>query len=292
FAEEEFDQAFGVVDDAVQRFGRMHRIEQPTLRQFRNTQRSAVYRIPLETLCSIFVYATGVQDDPLEKQDALGRCHIRRAMAISHVCNRWCNVAVSLPVLWEVFDPDVLRRLTEMALERSGTRPLTLLATSRPYSLLIDGPNNSLDYLILHTHRWRSARIAIPESRLPHIMRFPAPLLRHLQIMPSAGYHASDLANVNQIPSAQQFFQGNTPSLEKLDIVYWIRWGTPNLPSLRELRIGYRGLGSSTMNDVVAMLAGCPQIEKLELDSCVLASEHLPPILFLKQIYQIWDNCS
>ncbi|KAG8950379.1 hypothetical protein FRC00_007726, partial [Tulasnella sp. 408] len=226
----------------------MHKIEQHTLRQFRNTQRSAVYRIPLETLGFIFVYATGVQDDPLEKQDVLGRCHIRRAMAVSHVSKRWYNVAVSLPVLWAVFGLDISRRLTEMALKRSGTLPLTLLGGSCSQT---NGPNVSLNCLSLQTHRWQAARIAIMESGLSHIMRSPAPILRHLQIMPPDEYDVSDIPDVDQILSAQQFFQGHTPSLEKLDIDYWIQWGTPNLPSLRDLRIGYWGLGSPTIRGIV-----------------------------------------
>ncbi|KAG9032056.1 hypothetical protein FS837_002816 [Tulasnella sp. UAMH 9824] len=272
FTTEDFDQAFGVVDDAVQRFGRMHKIEQPTLRQFRNTQRSAVYRIPLETLCFIFVYATGVQDDPLQRKDALGRCHIRRAMAISHVSNRWYNVAISLSTLWAVFGLDVSRRLTEMAMKRSGTQPLTLLGGLCSQT---DEPNMSLNCLSLQIHRWQSARISITESGLSRIMRFPAPILRHLRIMSPVDYDASDISNVNDDLSAQKFFQGDTPRLEKIDIDYWIHWGTPNLPSLRELRIGYCGLGSPTISGIVAMLAGCPRLEKLDLDFCSLATDHL-----------------
>ncbi|KIO26559.1 hypothetical protein M407DRAFT_24146 [Tulasnella calospora MUT 4182] len=276
FTTEEFDQAFGVVDDAVQRFGRMHRIEQPTLRQFRNTQRSAVYRIPLETLCFIFVYATGVGDKPHEEKDALGRSHIRRAMAISHVCSRWYNVAVSFPSLWTVLDADVPRRLTEMALERSCKLPLVLLALNGLYSQT-NGTQESLKYLSQHIHRWQSARIAISEDRLGHVTQFPAPLLRYLQITPPVDYGASDISNVDQIISAQQFFQGQTPSLEKLDMAYWIQWDTPNLPSLRELRIGFWGIESPTVSGIVEMLAGCPRLEKLELDICLIAAEHPGP---------------
>lgn len=142
---------FGVVEDAVQRFGRMHKIERPTLRQFLNTQRSAIFRIPLETLSTIFICATSVQDDPLEEKDALGRCHIRRAVAISHVCSRWYNVAVSCSALWTVCNVDTPRRLIEMALERSSQRPLAFLATGGPY-FQTEGSNDSLEFLARHIH--------------------------------------------------------------------------------------------------------------------------------------------
>ncbi|KAG8925607.1 hypothetical protein FRC00_003816 [Tulasnella sp. 408] len=276
---EEFDQAFRVFDDVVQRFGRMHRIEQPILRQFRNTQRSAVYRIPLETLCFIFVDATGVQADPLEEKDSLGRCHIRRAMAISHVCSRWYNVAISSSALWTALSVDAPRRLIEMALERSGERPLALLATNGPCSHT-DGSKKLLKLLSRHTRRWQSARIAVPEYRFRHVISSPAPLLRYLQITPPPDYDPSDTSNFDVILSADQFFEGQTPNLEKLDIAYWIHWGTPNLPSLRELRVGFWGWYYPTVKGVTAMLAGCLRLEKLELDTNLVVSDRLGPHAF------------
>lgn len=263
---------FGVVDDAVQQFGRMHRIERPTLRQFRNTQRSAIYRIPLETLSFIFACATGVQDDPLEEKDALGRCHIRRAVAISHVSSRWYNVAVSCSALWTVCNADTPRRLTEVALERSSPRPLALLATGGPYSQT-DGSNERLEFLSRHIHRWESARIAIQEYRLPHLLWSPAPALRYLQVKPPARFGVLDVVGVQQTLSAHHFFRGQTPLLETLDIAYWIEWGTPNWPHLRELRIGHWGRGSPTINEVLALLAGCPRLEKLELRIFIEATD-------------------
>ncbi|KAG8950457.1 hypothetical protein FRC04_007472 [Tulasnella sp. 424] len=271
FTTEEVDRMFGVVEDAVQRFGRMHKIERPTLRQFLNTQRSVIFRIPLETLSSIFVCASSVQDDPLEEKDALGRCHIRRAVAISHVCSRWYNVAVSCSALWTVCNVDTPRRLIEMALERSSQRPLAFLATGGPY-FQTEGSNEALEFLARHIHRWQSARIAIEEYRLPHLLWSPAPALRYLQVKPPASFGVLDVVGVRQTLSAHHFFQGQTPLLETLDIAYWVEWGTPNWPHLRELRIGYWGRGSPTINEATDSTstktfspADLPQLRQLTL---------------------------
>ncbi|KAG9032058.1 hypothetical protein FS837_002818, partial [Tulasnella sp. UAMH 9824] len=166
-----------------------------------------------------------------------------------------------------------------MALERSGARPLDILATNGPCSHTY-GSSKSFKIFSRHSCRWQSARIAVPEYRFRHVISSPGPRLRYLQITPPPDYDPGDTSNFDAILSADQFFQGQTPNLEKLDIAYWIHWGTPNLPSLRELRVGFWGLYYPTVKGVTAMLAGCLRLEKLELDTSLVVSDRLGPHAF------------
>lgn len=263
---EEFDEAFEKADSALQSHGTIANVSSSSLRQFRNTQRSPVYRLPLETLTTILIFASGITNAPYELLSTSTAPVIKAVLNLAHVSSRWYKAVKACPILWTHIVADYAAPLVSMCLERSGNLPLTVTCWGR-------GKRRRKEFLhelSKHIHRWETADLVITYNDVRRITHEPAPRLKVLSVVPVAENDAQALLGLPaDLPMAQEFFNGQTPQLEELKIHYWLKWEEAICPRLRKLEIMLligRVPSVTNLND---MLSACPLLETFSISAPV-----------------------
>jgi hypothetical protein len=145
---------------------------------------------------------------------------------ISHVCQHWRNVAISVPSLWSFFRHEIAHMTCESKerlqtyLERSKPCPIDLLFRfkARTWSA---HHGTLLEIATGHVDRWRSFRLDVPNStyvmlHMQHCLRhLTAPHLQHLSIR-AADYLGNTEMPMQRTSSSPSIFLGGTPNLSVL----------------------------------------------------------------------------
>ncbi|KIK54723.1 hypothetical protein GYMLUDRAFT_48435 [Collybiopsis luxurians FD-317 M1] len=239
---------------------------------------SPVRKIPNETLSRIFEYVCKenlFQDHPWpEDSDNKGKISpptelsgpaitYLPTMAISSVCARWRELALSLPSLWsqlklEIFtafqqeeSPVSLIATLEIYLERSGDWPLAIALNIRG-DTTGDIPS-ALVHILPHTHRWKRFKYSGEHTLTDfHILsNFRFPLLSRLELE----------ADSKGIPSRDLDRFEHAPKLRFLSTDQWFPCKIP-YDQLRLLSIG-----THSRADMEQVLRSCPLLISLELYS-------------------------
>ncbi|KAK1216666.1 hypothetical protein PQX77_020702 [Marasmius sp. AFHP31] len=195
---------------------------------------SPVHRLPSETLLEVFGYCC--------EQNLLSEEKIPEASAISMVCGRWRNIAVSSPRLWSsievpfaysvtpggfedaldgLADPieDLLqlrRRLVLSYLERSKTSPLKITLNFSWHPTYRFRSQHLLSLLDASSERWEELKILgdgeFYARGKPNTMDNPSfPLLKHLSL------HTRTASSMASVRTALHRF-GDCPVLTAVDL--------------------------------------------------------------------------
>ncbi|KIO26078.1 hypothetical protein M407DRAFT_24637 [Tulasnella calospora MUT 4182] len=142
----DFDQAFERADSALQCYGTIANTSSSSLRQFRNSQRSPIYQLPLEVLTAILILASGVLGGPRDPFDpsSLGKplVMVKTVLVLAHVSRGLYKMVEALPILWTHIMADLPVPLKE---------------------------EEFLEDLSKHTHRWEMAGLALTMKDLKRI---------------------------------------------------------------------------------------------------------------------------
>ncbi|KAG9041587.1 hypothetical protein FS837_012051 [Tulasnella sp. UAMH 9824] len=263
---EDFDEAFEKADSALQSHGTIANVSSCSLRQFRNAQRSPIYRLPLETLTTILILTSGITSAPYKLLDTSKTPVIKAVLNLAHVSSRWYKAVKACPILWTHIVADYAPPLVSMCLERSGNLPLTVTCWGR-------GKRRRKEFLhelSKYIHRWETADLVITYNDVRRITHQPASRLKALSVVPVAENDAQALLGVpDDLPMAQDLFNGQTPQLEELKIHYWLRWEEANCPRLRKLEIMLLIGRVPSVTDLNDMLSACPLLETFSISAPV-----------------------
>lgn len=261
-AKVDFDDAFEKADSALQSHGVIANMSSSSLRQFRNTQRSPIYQLPLETLTEIFLFTSGILDTSHKLLDSSAVPPIKIVLSMAHVSSRWYKAAKSCPLLWTHIFADYAVPLVVMGLERSGNLPLTVTCWGRGKRRKAE----RLQELLEHVHRWETADLVITFKDLRSITKLPAPRLKAMAIVPVVQNEAEALlGEPEDLPMANQLFHGQIPQLEVLKIHYWIKWEEAGYPRLKRLDISLWLGRLPSVTGLNRMLSKCPLLETLSI---------------------------
>ncbi|KAG8911717.1 hypothetical protein FRC01_005559 [Tulasnella sp. 417] len=270
---EEFDDAFEKVDSALQSHGTIANVSSSSLRQFRNTQRSPIYRLPLETLTTILIFTSGILSTSYKLFDMSTAPIIKTVLALAHVSSRWYNAVKACPILWTHIVADYAAPLVSMCLIRSGNLPLTVTCWGR-------GKQRRKEFmheLSKHIHRWETADLVLTFKDVRRITQYSAPQLKALAIVPVAVDDAeASLGAPEDLPMARQLFNGQTPQLEELKVDYWLKWQEANCPRLRKLEIALLIGRTPSVPDLNSMLSECPLLETLSIAAPIHRPDFAP----------------
>jgi F-box-like len=182
-------------------------------------ERHPIHWLPPELLAQIFlVFVDLIKSDDEGFQDDATAFH-HPSVTISHVCQRWRNIALSIPSLWSCLAYHGAQWQEDMRptfINRSGNTPLYIIYRARPetpilsekrkVSLLFDDLNAHLERLqsiVLQCGNERSIEGVVrilnrPSYRFPH--------LRSLQL--------SIISPVVSFTSARSLLENNHPDTE------------------------------------------------------------------------------
>ncbi|KAF4618745.1 hypothetical protein D9613_010185 [Agrocybe pediades] len=145
----------------------------------------AVMRLPPELLSMIFKVA-GAQRKSRNTDWALSEVALALGpvLALSHVCKRWRDVAVSTPCLWQTIPTLVLRRpewrkerhlqCLEEVLRRGKDSPLFVVFDAGAYNNFDRQPrpeHPAVKILVAHSERWHSVDVTMadPSAIMPQL---------------------------------------------------------------------------------------------------------------------------
>ncbi|KAJ7476761.1 hypothetical protein FB451DRAFT_1243897 [Mycena latifolia] len=137
-----------------------------------------IHRLPSELLVVIFAscwssFTPAFQDTngAATFEVEISRLAHAPLLELSRVCGRWHTIAIGTPSLWNEIQLDGVLwsspipkqanalRLLQLALERGGNSPLTLMIRN-DYDAVAYGP--ALDLLAAHSERWQAAAFGCP----------------------------------------------------------------------------------------------------------------------------------
>ncbi|KIO26077.1 hypothetical protein M407DRAFT_24636 [Tulasnella calospora MUT 4182] len=262
---EEFDDAFKKADSALQSHGTIANVSSSSLRQFRNTQRSPIYRLPLETLTTILIFTSGIIT-PYKLLDTSTAPVIKGVLGLAHVSSRWYKAVKACPILWTHIVAHYAAPLVSMCLERSGNLPLTVTCWGRSKRRRKEFMHELSKYI----DRWETADLVLTFKDVRRITHQSAPGLKALAIVPVAEDEAEAMLGAPEdLPMARHLFNGQTPQLEELKVHYWLKWEQMNCPRLRKLEISLLIGRMPSVADLNSMLSQCPVLETFSIEAPV-----------------------
>lgn len=228
-----------------------------------------VQRLPNEILSSIF--ATGLNG--AEDEEALVLSNVML------VCRRWASVVQDTPVLWSQItigpQHSLSRALDRLA--RSKSVPLDISIVFNPQREFFDARSSAviaqaLDLLVPQMQRWRSFRLALPDTMQTHSVlarcNLPAPLLATLHVRTFNTHHwAEEAASPLPLP----LLTGLAPGLREC-VLHSFPFDWSTLASLRTgLRVldigGYWSGVPPSVHSILNVLRACPELEELVLSN-------------------------
>ncbi|KAG8948459.1 hypothetical protein FRC03_000715 [Tulasnella sp. 419] len=273
-----------------------HHVNLPSVEHLRTSDQCRINKLPFDLLYEIFRYAYYTHSSHIPAEMPL---------AISHVCRRWRQYALDIPILWNTL---VFRRKTRYEtwdrekafLERSKDAPLGVIIRHWPgddIGLSTSAMAGILRLIKPHISRWVSlvlhAHIKGIKVIYDQLRHSYAPALKRVEV---------DTWGPSSRSSKREFhlFGGGLPSLQHwrshLPVV-----PSPSLPqnmeNLRNLFITGSNLhrGHMKVNDIVVILSKCPGLEKLGLyfpDTLELNPLHqqIIPQISLPQLSSLYNN--
>lgn len=239
---------------------------------------SPIYRLPSELLSSIFVTGVCQSGD----QDSL------LVSSLMLVCRYWRDVVIDSPELWATIciSPHDSLQKARRRLARSKSVPLDITVNFTPRadntSGVMENIIRAMDMLRPALWRTRSFRLSVPNRPQAHAAllrcKEDAPLLETLSI---CIFHSMQEDHYSSpcIP----LFNGYTPRLRSCSFTSFnFGWDRRIVSGLRVLQLGgYWNGFSPSVDKLLEMLRGCPQLEELALrnmsDADPEASAHSEP---------------
>ncbi|KDQ07324.1 hypothetical protein BOTBODRAFT_180758 [Botryobasidium botryosum FD-172 SS1] len=251
--------------------------------RIRHNEMNPIYRLPNEVLALIFQFTESSRGNtlcPLERRAPLN------LLGVSKV---WRDVALTTPQLWTKIDA-MNASLKSKFMERSLSYPLYIdVLPGREYALSDDEDASELssrqkevskafdrqrnhfpdfiESLQPHAERWASLRLQGIKMLGSHtLLHFPVPKLEVLHV------HTSGLGTEARL-AANTPFGGETPSLRDLHLAgigMPLDW--PAYVGLTRLHFERIRYNYSTIQQLIQILAACPLLEALALDSIQFAS--------------------
>ena len=239
---------------------------------------SPIYRLPEELLSSIFVIGVCQSGD----QDSL------LVSSLMLVCRYWRDVVINSPELWAticITPHDTLEK-ARRKLARSKSVPLDITVDFPPRAENASGITENIiramDLLRPSLWRARSFRLSVPNRPQAHaaLMRCKedAPLLEILSI---CVFHSMQEDHYSS--PCLPLFNGHTPRLSSCSFTSFnFGWDKRIVFGLRVLQLsGYWNGFSPSVDKLLEVLRGCPQLEELALrnmsDADPEASAHPEP---------------
>ncbi|KAI9458719.1 hypothetical protein HD554DRAFT_2138517, partial [Boletus coccyginus] len=212
------------------------------LRFQRNTL-SSTSCLPSEVLAEIFVQ--GARDHHEQCFPPMG---VPTWVNVSYVCHQWRNIALDCPTLWSYLFLES-QQWTEALLTRSKQTPLYI-------SVTIGDPEDDLLYLLTkkvanHAERIQELHLYLEGDPEECLDSFRQPRLRvpHLQVLKIQSHLPSFVGEI--------LFNGETPSLRKLDLIYAeTPWHSYRLSNLKSLSVRHHDHFQPTMVEFLSTL-GC-----------------------------------
>ncbi|CAL1700543.1 unnamed protein product [Somion occarium] len=116
---------------------------------------SGIQRLPVELLIKIFTLVVGSPQSQTSSDNIKAGCD--EAIALSHVCSGWRDVAIDMPQLWCNMHSAIKLSGLKTILLRSKSRPLNILRTMADASFLDSGKLRlHTMYTINSAHRWKT----------------------------------------------------------------------------------------------------------------------------------------
>ena len=224
--------------------------------------------LPPEVLSRIFHFLS-LKDRPF----GYSRTRILGWIIVTHVCRLWRQVAIGDSSLWtEIFCVPTNRELVSEILDRSRNAPLDIFIN-------LDGAPDPKVLLLFPPHLSHTRELRLSMLDLRHldsvqgICSQEGPALEHFEVEVSLNYRTLTLRELD----GTTLFKGRAPKLRTISLFYlFIPWSFIPRGQLTKLEIyhddeilasdvGLRG----DLNQLIDLLANCPQLEVLVLESCL-----------------------
>ncbi|KAN0087563.1 hypothetical protein V8E55_006184 [Tylopilus felleus] len=243
---------------------------------------SPIYRLPEEILSSIFVTGVCQSGD----QDSL------LVSSLMLVCRYWRDVVINTPELWATIciSPHDSLPKARQKLARSKSVPLDITINFTPRTDnttgVMENIIRAMDLLRPALWRARSFRLSVPNRPQAHAAllrcKEDAPLLETLSI---CIFHSMQEDHYSS--PCLPLFNGHTPRLRSCSFTSFnFGWDRRIVSGLRVLQLGgYWNGFSPSVDKLLEMLRGCPQLEELALrnmsdadpDACVHSEPEFTP---------------
>ena len=248
---------------------------------------SRAYALPVELLAHVFLlgYDNGIDPHRPFKRRELEPDN-NWEVVVSHVCNHWRNIALSIPQLWTNIRLRKLNHLERgrLYVERSRKAPLDILvdtvaadeyAEAEPGSLLgIKEFDAAFKVAIEHTERWRSLIVKVCDLPCKGRARAnlrdcpPIPKLQTLQL-----WHVQEWEDTNNMLNATvvppiPILNDYVPDLLNASLVgvNLAYDKTSYLKGLRQLELALHSHNCRpTSEEFESILRDCPDLERLSL---------------------------
>lgn len=184
-------------------------------------QRHPIHWLPSELLAQIFLAAADYDDDDYSQLDEWTVFH-HPSVTISHVCQRWRDIATTIPSLWSYLAYNGVQWQEDLRptfINRSGDTPLHIIYRARPEDPVSNERRkvtSLFDDLAAHLERVQSIALQCGDVRTIECVvevlssaSYKFPLLRSLQlsiITPNVSFtRASSLLDNNRLDTEPQF---------------------------------------------------------------------------------------
>ncbi|KAF8133782.1 hypothetical protein EV363DRAFT_1324613 [Boletus edulis] len=249
---------------------------------------SPIYRLPEELLSSIFVIGVCQSGD----QDSL------LVSSLMLVSRYWRDVVVNTPELWATIciSPHDSLQKARRKLARSKSVPLDITVNFSPRTdnatSVMESIIRAMDLVRPALWRARSFRLSVPNKPQAHAAlircKEDAPLLETLSI---CIFHSmqEDHCSSPCLP----LFNGHIPRLRSCSFTSFnFSWDKRMVSGLRVLQLGgYWNGFSPSVDKLLEMLRGCPQLEELALrnmsDTDPEATAHPEPEFMFNKVVKL-----
>ncbi|PIL34023.1 hypothetical protein GSI_03731 [Ganoderma sinense ZZ0214-1] len=231
-----------------------------TLHRYHNTL-LPIGTLPPEVLIRVFDF---VVSPPSDVHDVKPHKQAKWAIALTHVCSLWREIALSTSRLWsQIVDEDL--NLARLFLQRSRSTPIRFYAS---LSMPPSEPNYIWQEVVqnyphrVHELHARVSRMTPTEDFL-NSLSTPMPALEFLTIQSNN----PALLLTNPFPTPPLILGGQPLHHLKALILSRLAPFMPGnpLPNLVNLQLYGLGLGVLTAHNLLHLLANCPRLETFEL---------------------------
>ncbi|KAG6377086.1 hypothetical protein JVT61DRAFT_1137 [Boletus reticuloceps] len=249
---------------------------------------SPIYRLPEELLSSIFVIGVCQSGD----QDSL------LVSSLMLVSRYWRDVVVNTPELWATIciSPHDSLQKARRKLARSKSVPLDITVNFSPRTdnatSVMESIIRAMDLVRPALWRARSFRLSVPNKPQAHAAlircKEDAPLLETLSICIFHSMQEDHCAS-----PCLPLFNGHIPRLRSCSFTSFnFSWDKRMVSGLRVLQLGgYWNGFSPSVDKLLEMLRGCPQLEELALrnmsDTDPEATAHPEPEFMFNKVVKL-----
>ncbi|TFK84189.1 hypothetical protein K466DRAFT_654864 [Polyporus arcularius HHB13444] len=245
-----------------------------------------IHELPAEILAIIFNHAvvSERQSSFCVEFSGAETVEICSLIAISHVCSRWRDIALSIPFLWSRVDT-TNKSMLKTFQERSGEAPLSLIVNA--VYVRSNPVHRCRDLLVACSSRLRRLDLALGNEQfrdVDKLLRFDAPALECLVVSHPHWWDDSELSFSDRPRQMKRL-----RALAFTPLTSW-RPQTP-LPSLTHIYLSFQphGYRPPIVHRLVSLMAGTPALEHLHLSRLpasapALQRSHSVPLIHLKSL--------